>query len=324
MADITYTQFPIEADIVDISQIETDISNAQTDILNLGQNKADKTTTINGLSLAQNRTLYVQDIPSKNLLPTISSSTTINGVTYTLNSDGSISTGGTAGTGGSQLFLVGANWVGVSPYPLDKTKSYIMSGCPSGGSNSTYRISIFEYYNGGSSNVNYSDIGDGVEFTPYSSATSWLVVINIQPGAGDMTGKTFYPMIRPSSAPSGYVPYAKTNVELSQGSAGSNHTKLPDGTLIQWGYIIDPTPVSATGSAWVNSLYFHEYMDPVTFPIPFISQPALMVSKAGGRTGMVSWSSVTATKITEIDIVSSQQTPSSGVYLFWIAIGRWK
>ena len=57
MADITYTQFPIEADIVDISQMQTDISNAQTDILNLGQNKADKSTTINGLSLAQNRVL---------------------------------------------------------------------------------------------------------------------------------------------------------------------------------------------------------------------------------------------------------------------------
>lgn len=233
MPDLTFNQFPISGKIVDFDTLQNDVNN-------LNANAVLESRTINGYDLSENRTIYAQDIPSKNLLPSATATQTINGVTFTLNSDGSISTGGTAGTGGAVLFLVGSNWVGVSPYPLDKTKSYVLSGCPSGGSNSTYRISIFEYYNNGASNVNYSDTGSGVEFTPYSTATSWLVCINIQPGAGDMTGKTFYPMIRLSTAPAGYVPYAKTNVELtnptmSAGDVTRNTTNVTgDPTRKRW------------------------------------------------------------------------------------------
>lgn len=192
MADITYTQFPIEADIVDISQMETDISNAQTDILSLGQNKADKTTTINGLSLAQNRTLYVQDIPSKNILivPFV---------------NGSISDSGADTTTPNRL------------------RSALIAVEPS----TTYTISM------DSSAIKYQ------EFDTYNSSGTWTGYVSLNATSATFTtnASTYFikvivtrnngTAISPSdlnscdvqlekgSTATAYVPYAKTNVELT-------------------------------------------------------------------------------------------------------------
>lgn len=203
MADITYTQFPIEADIVDISQMQTDISNAQTDILNLGQNKADKSTTINGYSLAQNRTLYVQDFGSKNLFNTVEAGFEPRnnyGVTRSLASDGTgiVLSGLSTGT---------TLWARSS----DNASLWLPQG--------EYTISYEASGTGSSSVTSFGVLTSGGQ-TYYSSFTApsggitivnFVIVVtnNVQYNC------TVYPMIRQSSAPSGYVPYAKTNVELA-------------------------------------------------------------------------------------------------------------
>lgn len=53
--------------------------------------------------------------------------TTINGITYKVNSDGSILLNGTA-TANSSFVLVS----NILPIRLDKSKKYVLSGCPSG------------------------------------------------------------------------------------------------------------------------------------------------------------------------------------------------
>lgn len=95
---------------------------------------------------------------SKNLIPFPyydGYSKTNNGVTYIVNSDGTIALNGTA-TGRSGFNLVQAN-----KFKLSKGK-YILSGCPSGGADGTY--SLFINF-GNISSAMFRDVGNGVEFT---------------------------------------------------------------------------------------------------------------------------------------------------------------
>lgn len=99
--------------------------------------------------------------------------------------------------------------------------------------------------------------------------------------------------------------------------------KAPDGTMIEWGSITSPTPYSQSGSGW-GPLYYHEYHDLPSYPVAFASDPSLIISKAGGRGAIVTWSSTSRTKINEIDIVFTQQTPPDNISFYWLAIGTWK
>ena len=177
--------------------VKADPNSLAEEIAQLDSEKADKTTTINGKSLEADRTLYVQDIPSKNLLPNNASTTTVNGVTFTINADGSISTSGTASSG--IQFTIGS-------LTLKSGIQYAFTGCPSGGDLGSYFINFSGVVN---------DTGNGATATPASDVTT-NAVINIVSGT-NMNGKTFRPMIRLASIDDdSYVPYAKTNVELSK------------------------------------------------------------------------------------------------------------
>lgn len=221
MPDGYFDSLPIPRKNVDLAGMQQNIASLQSGLAqeildreSADATKANKSTTINGKSLAEDRVIYAQDVPSKNLLPNTASTQTINGVTFTVNSDGSISTSGTA-SAVVEFFIYANGYWSPSPYPFDKSQEYILSGCPTGGTDSSYSLRIYEY-NGSSSTGNYKDYGSGVTFTPNSSGTGCLVMIAIQSGT-NMNGKTFRPMIRLASIEDdSYVPYAKTNVELTK------------------------------------------------------------------------------------------------------------
>lgn len=185
-------------------------TNAQDALDELADEKLDTSdATVNGKALPAQ--LYVQDIPSKNLLPNNGSTTTINGVTFTVNSDGTISTSGTA----SAEIDFQLKFSGTAP-----DGNYYLSGNPTGGSNSTYRMYLFDNvtqtrakaWDGITASGN--DFGDGVEVQIVASHTM-TAVINIKSGT-NMNGLTFHPMIRLATIEDDtYVPYAKTNVELT-------------------------------------------------------------------------------------------------------------
>ena len=142
----------------------------------------------------------------KNLFNATADSTTLYDVTLTVNSDGTVSTSGTASNNVS--FDVGT-------IALKAGVSYILNGCPSGGGTSTYLISF--------PGVGY-DSGSGYTYTPGSDTTA-TVRITVYSGT-NVTGKVFKPMVRLSSVTDGtFAPYS--NIRPISGWTGANIFNAP-------------------------------------------------------------------------------------------------
>lgn len=146
---------------------------------------------------------------AKNLLRTSASSQTVNGITFTVNTDGSIVANGTA-TANAQLTL----WNRASNSWYLPTGSYTLSGGASGGSSSTYELAINKT-SGSSSVAVAKDYGDGGTFTVSDETEPYGAYIIIRSGQA-VNNLTFYPMLRNASIQDDtYVPYGMTNAELT-------------------------------------------------------------------------------------------------------------
>jgi hypothetical protein len=119
----------------------------------------------------------------KNLLENTATTTTIKGVTCTVNDDGSVTLNGTA-TGGHVNFSIKGNF-------YLPNGEYILSGCPKGGTTSTYYLALYD----GKKTCN--DIGEGGTFVVNDNILEFvrIVVLNGQ----TVNNLTFYPMIRKAS-----------------------------------------------------------------------------------------------------------------------------
>lgn len=137
-----------------------------------------------------------------NLFPNNATTQVINGVTFTVNDDGTITANGTSTAFitfslGSRTFTAG--------------KKYKLTGSPSGSSSNTYYL---VYYNG----TNYAlDYGSGYIFRAQDNNAHGIdLVIRQNQTVSDLT---FKPMITladmPNSDYAHYVPYAMTNQELT-------------------------------------------------------------------------------------------------------------
>lgn len=140
----------------------------------------------------------------RNLIPFpyYSKSGVINGITYKVNSDGSILLNGTA-TANSSFVLVS----NLSPIKLDKSESYFLSGCPSGGGFESYRIFIQNtaYQQG------YSDVGNGVSFT--AEYTDYYIFIIIWEGF-TVNNLVFSPMLNYGTSALPYEPYTSDTLSV--------------------------------------------------------------------------------------------------------------
>lgn len=152
---------------------------------------------------------------AKNLLPNIGASNTINGITYTVNEDGSVTADGTA-TSNSEFILIQHNSDIATEFKQNIIgKTLILSGCPDGGGSSKYHVRKW----GQGSSGTYYDQGKGVTLTPtleeYDSYT-WNFQIRIMSGT-TVSNLLFKPMLRlASDADNTYQPYAKTNRQLTE------------------------------------------------------------------------------------------------------------
>ena len=125
---------------------------------------------------------------------------------------------------------------------IDTTKNYRLSGCPSGGSASTYKLDF--------GNASYIDYGDGV-VVPGSVLYNQKIRMVIYASAP--VNKTFYPMLAPVEYKGGYVPYAMTNKELTDELAKKinikpvvlDSTKDLNNILTTGFYTITTTPTHA-------------------------------------------------------------------------------
>lgn len=148
-------------------------------------------------TLTNNDTAMLNVLGAKNLLLNRATTQTMSGITFTINSDGSVRATGTA------TAPVGLTIGSVS---VKSGNSYILTGCPSGGGSGTYSLSI--------QGVG-QDLGDGLEYTPLSDSTINFNVNIFK--VNEAVDLLFKPMIRPASvADDTYVPYAMTNRELTE------------------------------------------------------------------------------------------------------------
>ncbi len=143
-------------------------------------------TTVNSDSLAQlsekstlNRsTLGYQ---RKNLLKNTAVSQTKNGVTFTVNEDGSVTANGTATS--NAIFTL-------SEIELTAGNKYTLSGCPEGGSSAAFKLYGLDTTNwAGEGN----DYGNGDTFTNKRSPVQYRIVIYAGYTADNLT---FCPMLR--------------------------------------------------------------------------------------------------------------------------------
>ena len=127
-------------------------------------------------------------------------STTLYGVTFTKNADGSVTANGTATA--NATFYIDSGY-----YSDLQGESLTLSGCPEGGSTTTYRIAVIR-----SGSAIAIDYGNGITF---NGRDNQRVGITIFTGY-TANNITFYPMLRYSSIQDDtYVPYGISNAELT-------------------------------------------------------------------------------------------------------------
>jgi len=126
----------------------------------------------------------------KNLLPITISSQTYNGITLTVNADGSIKVNGTA--------TALTNFILTSSLALPDG-TYVINGCPSGGGSSTYRLDV----NDGSIG---QDTGGSATFNVSGGTGIRNVRLRIASGC-TVSNLVFWPMIRIAGSSNTFEPY---------------------------------------------------------------------------------------------------------------------
>lgn len=166
----------------------------------------------------------------KNLLQNTATSQTINGVTFIVNDDGSIVCNGQASSNNADL---------VNPHFLLPSGTYILTGCPDGGSDrGTYKMLL--YVNGA---WRTNDRGSGANFTLTETSTV-LVKITVYAGY-TCDNLTFYPMIRKADIEDDtYEPYI-TNTELDVTLPAL--PMLPGTNTLTVGTAVQPSQVTVKG-----------------------------------------------------------------------------
>lgn len=161
---------------------------------------------------------------AKNLLPNKAITQTVGGVSYTVNSDGSVSCADTS---------TATSWLQIWRGKL-KRGTYIVSGCPSGGgtTGATYRLGFWNETPSAGSLVDIREIGNGATVTITDDTQDYAVYVGCGNGT-DMNGITFKPMLRLATDPdSDFASYAMTNKELTDdvetlnGSASEQKTAI--------------------------------------------------------------------------------------------------
>lgn len=141
---------------------------------------------------------------------------TLQGITFIVNADKTISTTGksTNSTGNKYTSMLACSNVA----NVQEGKRYKLSGCPTGGGNALYDVLLFCRDSSNAVLLTIQDYGDGVEFTAPSGTVKAEIYIRCYYDV-TVTGKVFKPMVTVADMPNSdyahYVPYCKSNKELT-------------------------------------------------------------------------------------------------------------
>ena len=170
----------------------------------------DKVETVEGkVEVLENTLGYTA---TKNLLENTGTSTTKNGITFTVNDDGSVTANGTATA--TATFNIATN--------LELPNGeYILSGTPADGGSDAY----YMYLSGAGTGITGSDRGQGYTFVINDNIISSIkiYVTSEEP----LNNVTFYPMIRKADVTDDtYEPYGKRDVDIRLNSVETNKADL--------------------------------------------------------------------------------------------------
>ena len=155
----------------------------------------DLQTQINNVNVVNTITAASIGIYRKNLLKNTAGTSTQNGITFTYNSDGSVTCNGTATADTNYRYII----------TLPENTSFTLSGCPAGGSTSTYNLFAMDA-DTWSKIHRHTDATGEVTFNTGSCKT-WHFIIRIVNGQ-TVSNLTFYPMLRNAAIPDNtYEPY---------------------------------------------------------------------------------------------------------------------
>ena len=235
MADIKISELSSaailqDADNLELSQdISGTLQSTKVNLLSLGKKIASainytselKTTDKTLTGAINEKVGWVENafLGAKNLnsTPYYHASRTINYVAWTINADGSVTANGTA-SGGNSNFACHSRNMELNKLVLPNGK-YILSGCATGGSSSTWEIAVERTYNGSAETIAINQSGD-TEFTlngdDYSADSVQVQLILRVRNNQQANNITFYPMIRlANDTDATWTPYVETNKELT-------------------------------------------------------------------------------------------------------------
>ena len=153
------------------------------------------------MALGYNEGCISETIYNENLLKNTASTTTTNGITFTVRDNGSVKVDGTA-TVMTTLKVYGDYEV--------RNNNYIhgdvfISGCPSGGSASKYEVSFYLYKEGVmQGSTSFKDYGAGISVSIADDIDGICVLIRIQKGV-TVSNLIFNPMIKKGIEKSNYI-----------------------------------------------------------------------------------------------------------------------
>lgn len=168
-----------------------------------------------------------------NILENTATSQTINGVEFIVNSDGSVMANGTA-TKNTYLVL---------KENLSLSKGgYALSGCPSGGTSTTYRLQLYSATAG-----SRFDVGEGNTFTLDEDTVYDNCRISIANGA-TINNLVFKPKLEKGSKATPYSPYGQGSIEVV--NSNKNLLNLGNDTFVSNGLNIvnEISKITVTGT----------------------------------------------------------------------------
>lgn len=155
-----------------------------------------------------------------NMLENKASSAVVEGVTFTVNADKSVSAYGTLEANKSAVLVINADGV----YSDFIGKRLKLSGCPKNTGLSECRITAYRVESVDGSSGSVFDTGDGVVYEHLNNGTgigaNYQIYIANATSSAKTVNTTFKPMITladmPNSDYAHYVPYAKSNRQLTE------------------------------------------------------------------------------------------------------------
>lgn len=199
-----------------------------------GNGYASKKTTVGDVIKGVYASNGVLGAKNLNSTPYYYESQTSNGITWTVNSDGTVTANGTATA--QSTFLCHARNQADNSLTLPNG-NYILSGCASGGADNKYYIVVGRTYNSAYQGL-ASDYGSGANVTlngdDYSANEVRLHFAIVVRNGVTVSNITFKPMIRlASDSDATFQPYAMTNLELTKavesgGGGTGGHTIIDE------------------------------------------------------------------------------------------------